>query len=387
MLHNWASQVNTQGCNAPSSRPLRVGIDLLPGVTAGHNRWQIETVNALAELKHQGEIECVTAFSYGKRYARPEWLPSEIDYVTNSMPGRIQTLLVNWGCHIESLLGLNRLDVVLEMVLHPIHARAPVLLAVADVSWRTFHDQYRTTFTDRQRYLAEKAIREANHLLTLSQTSRNQIACEGCIDTDRISIAYLGVANEFSPVDIETCQEVCTRYGIQPGYIFYAGGINERKNIKVLARAISRLSCETQLVMVGSVPDEGLAYWELNSHRIKHLGYVPGDDLPALYQSSSAFVFPSKLEGFGLPLIEAGAMGVPIVAADTPIFREIADNSVSYFPPDDEMALSDILSKLLVDKELWSHYSQAVKTRSAMYTSGRYRDELLNALKLAAASR
>jgi glycosyltransferase involved in cell wall biosynthesis len=363
---------------------VRVAVDILPHLEAGGGRWQRETVWALCSTG--GPVREVTAFSFGKRYPRPDWIPPTAGYRVNRLPGRVQLFLTGqFGLPVEWVCRLGRPDVVLEMNLCPLPARASVILAVADVSWRRFAGQYRSMFTARQVQLAERAIRAADHILTLSRYSADELTYGGIPDS-RITVIPLGVGDEFRNVSAADVEQVRSKYRLPERFVLYVGGINERKNLQVLAIALDRMSPPPPLVLAGPLPAEPLGFWGLDRPWIQHLGYVPDADMPGLYTAATLKVFPSKLEGFGLPLAEAMAAGTPVIASDIPVFREVGGDAVCFFPPDDPAALADLIRTGLESPGFRDEYRSRGRAQSAGQTRATYRDHLLAALGRAAAN-
>lgn len=346
---------------------MRVAIDMLPGLGAGVGRWQRETVLALADQDHG-----VTTFACGKRFPRPDWLPPAVDYRVSAWPGKVQVLLnQSLGLPIERVCRLEQADVILEMNLQPLAAAAPVVLAVADVSWRVFGDQYRTTFTPLQRRLAERAISAADHVLTLSHASAELLAAGG-YPRERIAVAYLGVDEAFRAVPSAEAERVRHKYGLPERLVLHVGGINERKNLRVLVEAMKGLGKPCDLVLAGPPPAEPLAFWGLDQTWVRHLGYIPDADVPGLYAAATVQVFPSKLEGFGLPLVEGMAVGVSVLASDIPVFREVGGDAACYFPPDDATVLSRLVQQAFDSAAFREDYGQRGRQHTAGLTRKSY---------------
>jgi glycosyltransferase involved in cell wall biosynthesis len=360
---------------------MHVAVDVMPGLAAGVGRMQRETVRALCA--GDGPIQRVTAFSFGNRYPRPSWMPPTARYHVSPLPGRVQWLLTNrLGLPVERVRRLGRADVLLELNLRPVRAAAPVVLVVADVSWRTFREQYRTTFTDGQVQLAERAIRRADHILTLSHFSANELI-QGGFPSCRITVAPLGVSEEFRVVSDADVSRVRDRYGLAGDFVLYVGGINERKNIAVLAAALQRLESAPPLVLIGPPPTEPLAFWGLDQPWVRHLGYVPDLHVPAILRAATVMVFPSKLEGFGLPLVEAMAVGTPVLASDIPVFREVAGDSACFFPPNGAEVLASLIRTALDSRAFQEEYRGRGREVAAGQTWAAYRVHLLAALERA----
>src|SRR5262249_25158638 len=151
---------------------------------------------------------------------------------------------------------------------------------------------------------------------------------------DRITVAWPGVGDEFRAAAADAAR-VRAAYRLPDAFVLYVGGVNERKNTRVLVAALEQLGGRVPLVLAGPPPVEPLSFWGLDRGWVRHLGYVPDADVPGLYAAATMKVFPSKLEGYGLPLVEAMAAGTPVLAADTPVFREVGGDAACFFPPDD----------------------------------------------------
>jgi glycosyltransferase involved in cell wall biosynthesis len=360
---------------------MNVAVDILPGLNSGGGRWQQETVKVLG-VEVGRKLSGLTAFSFGKRFPMPKWIPHKVNYKKCFFPGKMQWLLSNVaGISVETLFGLKNIESILVMNLHPLKAKCPVVLGVADVSWRSYSGQYRTTFNSTQIRLAECAIEQADHILTISASSASELVRDG-IPANRITVALLGVGEEFRSAPSEISR-VRTLYGLPEQFVLHVGGINERKNIGVLVAALELLGGTIPLIMAGPIPYEPLTYWGLDVPWIKHLGYIPDSDIPGLFASATVKVFPSKLEGYGLPIVEAMAAGTPVIAADTPVFREVAGDAAVFFLPDDAPALARSISMAFECSEFRLEYIARGKNLAAIRTWAAYGDGVFNALMAA----
>lgn len=157
-------------------------------------------------------------------------------------------------------------------------------------------------------------------------------------------------------------------------YVLFVGSRKGYKNFVLLANAFSKLAPgfpDVQLVCVGGGglgASEASLIRDLNLSRRVHLCSPSDNELPAYYAHASAFCFPSRYEGFGLPLVEAFAAGCPVVVADTPCLVEIADGAAEVVGADDDDSLADILSRLLVDSSYRDKLVQTGRQRAASFT-------------------
>ena len=147
-------------------------------------------------------------------------------------------------------------------------------------------------------------------------------------------------------------QEVHTSYMLPERYIVNVGTIEERKNVLLAVKALRLLPEEISLVVVGkSTPyaDKVKKYVAENGlkDRVLFLHNVPTDDLPAIYQMAEACVYPSRYEGFGLPVIEAIQSGLPVVACKGSCLEEAGGNATLYVDPDDVYAMAHAIKLML----------------------------------------
>jgi len=159
-------------------------------------------------------------------------------------------------------------------------------------------------------------------------------------------------------------------------YFLSVSTINPHKNYETLLRAYSELPAAAPNLVIAGKPLDEPTYRLLQSivaqeelgDRVHLLGEVAYDKLPALYQGAIAFIFPSRLESFGLPLVEAMASGVPVIASDLPVCHEICQDAAFYFPPQDVRALAIIMQRLQQDAGLRNSLAQRGQTRARAFS-------------------
>ncbi|TSC88361.1 MAG: Glycosyltransferase [Microgenomates group bacterium Gr01-1014_16] len=157
-------------------------------------------------------------------------------------------------------------------------------------------------------YVVWMAVHRSSHIITPSQYWKDELVRRYHIPESKVSVTYEGVSNAFLQNPLPTRNIIPAR-----PYVIYTGNLYPHKNVPILIDAINRLSGKVILVIVcaRSVFENYLP----PSPHVKYLGRVSDDDLINLYQKSMAFIFPSLIEGFGLPGLEAMACGTPVIAA------------------------------------------------------------------------
>jgi len=261
------------------------------------------------------------------------------------------------------LPGLRGADLVhAPSVAVPPRPRVPLVVTVHDAGVELFPDSYPARGRRFHRQGLAAAARRADLVLTVSAAAAEEIARHSSIPSDRLRV----VPNGVDPLTIEPArrhQILAARGLADRPFVLWVGSLEPRKGVGTLVSAMARLrrrdgvaGVDTpQLVLVGypgwlsddlieSADRAGLG------PSLHQLGLVDEEELWALYAGASVFAFPSRHEGFGLPVLEAMSQGTPVVAADIPALREVAGGAARLVPPGDVGRWADALADLLGDE-------------------------------------
>ena len=186
-----------------------------------------------------------------------------------------------------------------------------------------------------------KTCREADRIIAISECTKRDVMLYGDVSPDKIDVIYQSCGTRFKLREGEKkLHEVHTTYMLPERYIVSVGTIEERKNVLLAVKAMRLLPEDVSLVVVGKPTPYAakVKLWAARNGlagRVKFLHGVPADDLPAIYQMAEASVYPSRYEGFGLPVIEAIQSGLPVVACKGSCLEEAGGNATLYVDPDD----------------------------------------------------
>jgi GT2 family glycosyltransferase/glycosyltransferase involved in cell wall biosynthesis len=238
---------------------------------------------------------------------------------------------------------------------------------------------YSRTFTSYQRRLLPLLARRARRVITPSEFSRQELADGLGLDPARVSVVPNGVDERFTPS--ADPGPVRHALGLEDPYVLVVGTRIARKNFAALAQAGRKLrELGIELVAAGS----GRAYMRPGlTPPMRSLGYVEESHLPGLYAGALALAMPSLYEGFGLPVLEAMASGVPVVAADRSALPETCGGAALLVDPDDGAALADALAGAATDEALRDGLVQAGLERAAGFSwtrSARLTDEVIDSV-------
>ena len=220
------------------------------------------------------------------------------------------------------------------------------------------------------------SIRRASRVLVPSRSVADAVArFVPHLPPTRVRVVPLGIGPEFTPDAAERAEAVRARLGLPDRFVLFVGTIEPRKGLDVLLDAYAALAASNggvELVLAGRLgwDYDGLLTrvdaWK-GPGRVRRVGYVAAEDLPALYASAGVTVYPSREEGFGFPPLEAMSCGVPVVATDTSSLGENLRGAAELVPPGDPRALADALRRLLRDPRLRAERRRAGLDRAAAF--------------------
>lgn len=269
----------------------------------------------------------------------------------------------------------------------PLFGRTPTVVAFHDATAERHPD---LIFSGRRSRLFWKmktwaALKRAARLVTVSADARVQIAATFGLEESEISVITEGPDPVFRRMDRDPdVADVRARYGLPPdtALILYVGGISPHKNLQGLLHAlklIEQAPCGPwHAVLVGDYQKDSFlsSYHEISAlavsldlaDRITFTGYVPDEDLALLYNTATMLVLPSMSEGFGLPVVEAMASGLPVAASNRNSLPEVLGSSGLLFDPETTTEIADAIRRLLSDEELRRQFQERGLERAKLFS-------------------
>jgi glycosyltransferase involved in cell wall biosynthesis len=211
--------------------------------------------------------------------------------------------------------------------------------------------------------LAKNLISRADGLIAISENSRQDAVRLLKLDPERIQVIYPGVADVYFGARATPSERP---------YILYVGAIEPRKNVDTLLDAweSSNLTRDFELRIAGASgwsSAKTMARLAARPEGVRYLGYVPEDELPGLTAGSTAFIYPSLYEGFGLPVAQAMAAGVPVITSNSSCLPEIAGEGALLVDAKSPGEIRSAMEKLLTSVALQQQLGAAGKARAELF--------------------
>jgi glycosyltransferase involved in cell wall biosynthesis len=265
-----------------------------------------------------------------------------------------------------------------EHLLLPLRS-VPTVLTVHDLIFRHLPAHHKPLYRWYLNVTMPLYCRRATNIIAVSECTRRDLIAAYDLPEEKVTVVHEAAAPRFRLQPPEAVAAVRSRYGLPDRFLLFVGTIEPRKNLACLLsvfEAMRAAGLSDGLVIVGRrgwLYDDFFARLEQSPVRDAVLfpGYVPDEDLPAVYSGAQGLVFPSVYEGFGLPMLEAMACGTPVVASNVSSLPEIGGDAALYADPLDVEGMAKAVRRLLCDAELREHLRARGLERAAQFSWGR----------------
>ncbi len=344
----------------------RIGIDVTSALAQGGGigRYTRELIRALATIDTTDELHLFSA-RIPDSIPLPEPLPTADNVTYHSAPLSERWLYRLWyrlrlPAPVQLVTGSLDLFHSPDFVLPPTSGNIPTLLTVHDLSFLHYPATFPDALVDYLNRVVPWSVNRATHILADSAATKEDLMSLWHVPAEKVTVLYSGVNEQFKPLqDNKKIMAVRQKYGLdlQP-YVLAVGTVQPRKNYQMLIRAFrpTAMHLPHNLAFVGGKGwlDGGMKS-EVEAQdlkkRVRFTGFVADEDLPALYCGASLLAFPSLYEGFGLPVLEAMACGLPCIISDASSLPEVGGDAAILIPPTNEAMWAEAILDLLTDEK------------------------------------
>lgn len=353
---------------------MRIGIDAhMVGENETGNETYIRTVlQGLSSLQSDHKITVLLQEEY-RHYLKD--LPFPMATIDHDSALRRNILTY------PRMLRRHDFDLFFTTYVAPLWMPCPFVVAVHDISYVHFPEFFPRSVRWMMSTLVPFTIKRAAHVVTLSQSTKQDIINVYGIPEEKITVTYAAISTQFRLLD--------NRQKSERPYILAVGNLQPRKNLVRLMEAYvllrDRKAIDHQLVIVGQelwFADAIKAAAKSYQEDILFTGYVSEDKLVNLYNGADVFVYPSLYEGFGLPPIEAMACGTPVITSNISSLPEAVGDAALTVNPYDVAAIADAIHRVLTDEVLRRDLRQQGFDRAALFTPENLARRLLGVFEI-----
>jgi glycosyltransferase involved in cell wall biosynthesis len=357
---------------------MKIGLNLVYLVerAAGAGRYAHELLPALLEAEPRARLTAFVSRDAPRDLRRQPWA-EEIEWVELPVRFSNRTHLLGQLAALPVIAARRRLDVVHSLANGgpPFTFRAAKVVTLLDLIWLHQGESWDSARAVRSmQVFVRLSARAADRLITISQAARDDLVATLGLDPSKIDVAPLGVRPpEGAPA--VPADELRRKLQLDEApVVLCVAQKRPYKNLASLIRALPGLEDEgAVLVLPGSSTDHEQELRDLAaelevSSRVRFLDWVSEDELEALYRTATCVVLPSLVEGFGLPVLEAMARGVPVGCSDRSALVEVAGDAALLFDPVDQHAVTETIRRLLRDERLRAELAERGRERVRLFS-------------------
>jgi glycosyltransferase involved in cell wall biosynthesis len=277
-----------------------------------------------------------------------------------------------WPNSIADLMGSADIFHATKLLHPPLRPRLTATLH--DMTCWLLPEFHQPANVAAEKLFAERIWKKSAGLIAVSESTRADAVKVLGLDPDKIRVIHPGVAQPYFDASPETIAATRLKYGLRRPYALYVGTVEPRKNLDGLLDAWEALpvSLREEFALVLAGPEGWQSTGTMARLRnpaagVRYLGYVPEPDLPGITAGAAAFVYPSFYEGFGFPVAQAMAAGVPVITSNLSSLPEITGGAAELVDPRSQHELRGALDHLLTSPETRARLSQTGRTRALQF--------------------
>lgn len=355
----------------------RIGINalyLIPGAVGGTEIYLRELLAALAALDPANEY-----FVFTNLETQSDLVPKQANFhwKPQAVHGRFRPGRILWEQLILPFeVARYRLDVLLNPgFTAPIFSPCRQVTVFHDLQHKRHPEYFRWFDLPFWRFLLWAAAYRSQRLIAVSEATRSDLLRFYRIPKERVAVIAHGVEPAFFRLDRSHTES----------YMLCVSTLHPHKNLTRLIQAFGRKRRDFRLILAGLRGFHAGAVERLITemglqHSVRIMGWIPRDELYSLYERARAFVYPSMFEGFGMPVLEAMAAGIPAACSDIPPLHEVAGDAALFFNQLDEEAIAAAIERVMNDASLRERLATAGRERARGFSWAKAAEQTLEVL-------
>lgn len=355
---------------------IAINGSMLDDHPTGVGIYTVNIINYLERIYQKDRSKKITVFTASSKLLDKNVKTIEItSLVKSSTYGKLAALSrFLWNTFLYPLKA-KEYDLLISLTTHGSFFSKNQILTIHDLislKYENINSHQRFYFKHLLPYL----VKRAKLILTVSESSKEDIVTYLKCEPEKIKVVYNGYNNQLYKYQPEKGTIISGKYGVS-NYLLAVGPTYPHKNFETLINAYSHLDAAIKvkfpLLIAGGKANYLQKLKQLVSdlkltQYIHFAGYVPGELMPNLYNEAFALIFPSLHEGFGIPLLEAMASGCPIIASTASSIKEVCGNAALYFDPHDIKQLTNTMLQLINSNSMYENLVRKGIVRAPLFT-------------------
>jgi len=281
----------------------------------------------------------------------------------------------------------------------PINAGVPTILTLHDILFMQKIDLLKGTLYQRlgnmyRKWIVPKIIYKSKKIITVSNYEKGEIQRFFSLPFDGVKVIYNSYNPNFKQIADKAILTPCKqKYNLPNQFVLYLGNTHPNKNLRNVLKAFHSLRDKHHISISLVMPDIKQEYLDriLREQGTPHLkdaiiltGYVPNDELKYIFNLATIFLYPSFYESFGIPMIEAMACGIPVIASSRAAMPEISGDSTLMINPDSPDEIANAIKRILSDSQLYAQLKDAGLRRASFFSWSKTASEMVKIYETAA---